>query len=199
VKVVAGDRKRKILDFDIENRPQSYWYDGNPTAQITAIAWAWVGGDHVEVAVRTKENLVSDLLEEFYAAYVAADLVTGHYIRRHDLPILNGALVENDMTPLPSKLTQDTKLDLVKYGGIPATQEFLGVMMGLEYDKVPMTQNDWRLANDLSDEGIARTESRVVGDVKQHMELREALIARRLLKAPSMWYSVPGGKTYVEV
>jgi len=33
--------KQRILDFDIENRPLSYWIPDQPTAEITAIAWAW--------------------------------------------------------------------------------------------------------------------------------------------------------------
>jgi hypothetical protein len=43
---LASERgELRVLDFDIENRPLSYWYDGKSTAEITAIAWWWIGED----------------------------------------------------------------------------------------------------------------------------------------------------------
>jgi hypothetical protein len=32
-------KQRRILDFDIENRPLSYWVPDMPTADITSISW----------------------------------------------------------------------------------------------------------------------------------------------------------------
>jgi hypothetical protein len=193
VRVVSSGRERRILDFDIENRPLSYWYDGNPTAEVTAIAWSWVGDDNIRVVTLTTESSPGDLLEEFLPDFRKADMVTGHYIRRHDLPILNGALFEEGMDPLPSIRTEDTKLDLLRYSGIPATQEFLGAVLGVEAPKVNMTQVDWRQANRLGPKGIERTVERVCGDVLQHKLIRAELLDRGLLKPPSMWYTVPGG------
>jgi hypothetical protein len=127
------------------------------------------------------------MLEAFSAAYAEADLVTGHYIRRHDLPIIQAALVELELPLLGAKLSSDTRLDLVKFSDIAKSQEALGAMLGLEAPKVGMTQSDWREANRLTRRGIDKTRERVIGDVVQHAELREALLGRGLLRAPRHW------------
>ena len=74
---------------------------------MTAIAWAFTDKPRdIFYALLTKDEAsYREMLEAFVAAYNQADMVTGHYIRRHDLPILNGALVEEGMPPLAAKLT----------------------------------------------------------------------------------------------
>jgi hypothetical protein len=52
-------------------------------------------------------------------------MVTGHYIRKHDLPIINAMLYDEGPAAAGPKLTSDTKLDMMKKADIPATQEFL--------------------------------------------------------------------------
>jgi len=185
---LAPPRTQRWLSFDIENRPLSYWYDGNCTAEVTAIAWA-VAEDEPKVTVRflSPGGGSRQMLEAFVRAYDAADGVTGHYIRKHDLPIINGALVEHGLPTLKPKLTSDTRLDLKRWKDLPASQEALGAMLGLSAPKEKMSQADWRDANRLTPSGIAGTCRRVVGDVEQHLELRAALLARGLLKAPRMW------------
>ena len=186
MKVVA-DRKLSILDFDIENRPLSYWMPDRPTAEVTAIAWSWVGSSKVYCRLLDKQVDGKDMLEEFYYYYQAADMVTGHYIRKHDLPILNGAMIEFGLPTLGSKLTQDTKLDMVRKADIAATQENLSDMLGIRSKKYHMTQAAWREANRLTPEGLALTEKRVVADVKQHKQLRLAMLKAGLLKPPRRW------------
>lgn len=181
---VGGGR---VLDFDIENRPLSYWVPERPTAEVTAIAMCWVGQpESMEVVLLGRETL-PDMLLRFVAWYSQADLVTGHYIRRHDLPILNGALLEQGMAPLAPKMTSDTKMDLVKRGDIPATQEYLLELLGLENEKYHMTQGRWREANRLTPKGLIETERRVLGDVTDHMAMRAELLSRGLLGPPKMW------------
>lgn len=179
-------RKLKVLDFDIENRPLSYWYDGNPTAEITAIAFSWDGDDYVYSFLLGEHDPVY-MLDVFCDMYDQADMVTGHYIRRHDLPIINGALMEYALEPLGPKLTSDTKLDLIKRDGLSMSQEALAAMYGIEAPKVHMTQQDWRDANRLTPEGFEKTRDRVVSDVMQHKQLRAALIEHGALKAPKIW------------
>ena len=58
-------------------------------------------------------------------------------------------------------------------------------MLGIDAPKVQMDQKKWREANRLTPEGIALTKERVVGDVIQHMELRNALIELGWLDPPS--------------
>lgn len=187
--------KVRILDFDIENRPSSYWYDGQATAEVTAIAACWVGKPRsmkvwlLRPAITNAEHqeLMSEMLLGFKAMYDQADMVTGHYIRRHDLPIINAGLVEWNLPTLDQKMTQDTKLDLLKFSDIPKTQENLSDLMALAEKKLHMKQSMWREANRLTVEGLEATDKRVRGDVRQHMRLRQALLERNLLGSPKAW------------
>lgn len=179
----------RILDWDIENRPLSYRGFDRTSADVTAIAWRWVGvTNEATRCYLLGSHSSEEMLEAFSAAYRAADMVTGHFIRRHDLPIVNGALIEHGLEPLESKLTSDTCLDLVRFSELAKSQEALGAMLGLEHPKVGMSQSDWREANRLTPSGILRTRERVVGDVEQHVELRAALLERGLLGAPRWWH-----------
>lgn len=177
----------RTLDFDTESRPLSYWVPERPSAQITAIASCWVGEpDSLEVLLLGRETTVEMLLR-FVTRYNQADLVTGHYIRRHDLPILNGALLEIGLPTLGPKMTSDTKLDMVKKGDIPATQEFLVETFAVGQGKYHMTQTKWREANRLTPAGIALAEKRVTGDVLDHIAMRDEMLKRGLLGRPRMW------------
>jgi len=181
---------RRILDVDIENRPSSYWYDGQTTAEVTAIAWAFTDKPKdISVRVLDPDDSLSmeNMLYDFLNAYDEAYMVTGHYIRKHDLPILNGAIIENGFLPLSPKMTSDTKLDLIRYSDQPKTQEYLGRLMDTKASKVHMDQADWREANRLTPEGLAKTKKRVIGDVRQHIQLRAALIERGMLTKPKLW------------
>lgn len=176
----------RILDFDIENRPLSYLGMDFTTADITAIAASFVGEKKVHVwllGVHTGE----EILESFHALYDAADCVTGHYIRKHDLPIINGAMIEHGLRSLTPKLSSDTKIDLVKRHGVSASQESLADMLGVAAPKIQMNQKKWREANRLTRAGIAETKRRVVGDIVQHKELRLRLLERGLLGPPREW------------
>lgn len=180
--------KLRVLDFDLENRPLSYLGQDFTTAEITAIAWCFDGEPKTMRCVLLGRDDPRLMLDLFRAAYNAADMVTGHYIRMHDLPILNGAMVELGLPCLDEKLTCDTKLDLVKKGPvISASQENLCAMLGLAAPKVHMNTVLWREANRLTDKGLKLTAARAIGDVIQHMQLRKALLARDLLSAPKIW------------
>lgn len=183
--VIPGTR---ILDFDIENRPLSYLGQDFTTAEITAIAACWHGRPGTMKVWLLGRDEPKAMLEGFREMYDAADMVTGHYIRMHDLPIINGSLVERGLPPLDQKLTCDTKLDLVKRGPvISASQENLSTMLGLAPPKIHMNTVLWREANRLTDEGLKLTYKRAVSDVIQHMALRAALVKRGLLSPPRVW------------
>lgn len=197
-------RRARILDFDCEARPLS-WYGGDfVSKEVTAIAWAWVSSSdpkrtsgRVECALLgsgpfadfTVDYQLQKMLYAFRQAYDAADVVTGHYLRGFDLPLLNGAALELGLAPLGPKLVQDTKGDLVRFSGMSKSQEAIGAMLGLKHPKIGMTQDDWRSANRLEPEGIERTRRRVVGDVRQHVEMRAALLERGMLGPPRRWDS----------
>ena len=167
--------KLKILDFDIENRPLTYMGGDFTSAEVTSIAAGFIGSREVA----------------FWAIDLdggAADMVTGHYIRKHDLPIVNGAYLEAGLETLGAKLSSDTCLDLVKRKDLSRSQEALAGMFGLSQPKVGMSQTAWRAANRLSPEGLEGTRKRCVGDVRQHKQLREHLVKIGALKSPRTWH-----------
>lgn len=178
----------RVLDFDTETRPLSYWIpDGRPTAEITAITTCWVGVPGSMAVHLLGEHDPVYMLRYFVDRYNEADLVTGHYIRKFDLPQINSALMEHGLPQLGPKLTSDTKMDMNKKGDLPATQEYLSELFDLHYPKVQMSQVKWRRANRLSQDGLRATRERVMGDVLQHMELRAEMLRRGLLKSPKVW------------
>lgn len=206
---LTDSRSLRILDFDIENRPLSYWVPDNPTAEITAIGSCWVGEpDSLEVYLlgvgcrhhgwdcpdlEPGEMDGRSILTRFSARYAEADMVTGHYIRKHDLPIINAMLMEEDLPLLGPKLSCDTKLDMVKKADLPATQEYLLEMLdvrkvnGDPFVKQHMSQGDWREANRLTPEGLRKTYARVSSDVEGHMALRLSMVERGMLRGPRVW------------
>jgi hypothetical protein len=179
----------RVLDFDIENRPLSYLGSDFTTAEVTAISWAWTDTPQDVSVFLLGEVDVPTILRAFLAAYEQADMVTGHYIKGHDLPMLNGALMECRMAPLPDKLVQDTKIDLMRSKGISLSQESLGAMFRLDHAKVQMNQIKWRAANRLTPEGLAEVRQRVMGDVRQHIALRRELLELGYLAPATMWRS----------
>jgi hypothetical protein len=176
----------RILDFDIENRPLSYLGMDFTTADVTAIAAGWTDKSKVECWMLGEVD-TSEMLASFVAMYDEADIVTGHYIRKHDLPIINGALMEAGMPTLKPKLSSDTKLDMLRRSGISCSQESLAGMLGLPEPKKHMTQTAWRAANRLTPGGIQHARERVVGDIRQHKALRERMVEAGLLGPPKTW------------
>jgi hypothetical protein len=190
----------RVLDFDLENRPLSYIIPEWCSAEITAIAWSWLGSDEVETLLLTARGKYVDkagkhrkpllALGMFREILLSADLVTGHYIRGHDLPILNAAFIEYGVPSLGSLLVSDTKSDLIRKKDMSASQENLAATLGLPEPKRHMTQAEWREANRLfSDDRLDLSRSRVVGDVVQHKALRAELVRRKLLGPPRRWSS----------
>lgn len=179
-------QRLRILDFDIENRPLSYLGMDFTTAEITSIAASFMGSREIHTWLLGIDSL-EDILTGFRALYDEADIVTGHYIRRHDLPIITDMLFEAGLPNLGPKLTSDTKLDLIAGKGISKSQENLSAMLDLAAPKVQMNQVKWRAANRLTPEGIALTRKRVEGDIKQHKQLRKRLVRLERLGPPVMW------------
>lgn len=189
--------KFRVLDFDLENRPLSYLGMDWTSAEITAIGWGWADEESVQVFLLQRDGYYEDnngllwpaekALAHFREILLSAGMVTGHYIRKHDLPIFNGALMEYGLSPLGSVLTQDTQQDLVRRKDLSASQENLASMFGMAEAKHHMTQSEWREANRLTDEGLKVARKRVVDDVIQHKALRLELIRRGLLKSPKIW------------
>lgn len=178
----------RILDFDIENRPISYGGGDWTFADVTAIAAGWTDEGHSAVDVRLIGEVdYQEMLLWFSDLWNDSDIVTGHYITRHDVGHIQGALVEFGMPILQPKLVSDTKEHLIGFTGISKSQENLCLYLGIESPKEHMNEFTWRQANRLTDEGLQETKRRVVGDVRQHMDLRAELVSRGLLKPPKYW------------
>jgi hypothetical protein len=158
-----------------------------PTAEITSIASCWADDlSTMQVDLLGVVDLRTILIN-FVERYNEADMVTGHYIRKHDLPHINAALMEQGLPQLGPKLTCDTKMDMHKKAGLPATQEYLSDILGLPIKKQYMSQVMWRDANRLTVSGIAATRQRVTSDVLQHMMLRTKMVEMGLLSIPKIW------------
>lgn len=178
----------RTLDFDIENRPLSYLGSDFTTSDITSIAWGWADEEDVYCVLLTPDpESQRDMLLQFVEVYNQADVVTGHYIRNHDLPIINGALFEWRLPSLKPKRTCDTKNDLRKFKGVSKSQESLADMLEIEEQKYHMSQRKWRAANRLRPEGIEEARTRCCNDIVQHKELRRRLLAEGWLKPAKIW------------
>lgn len=186
-KVRFSRRQLRVLDFDSECRPMHY-SEWRAESQITGIAWSWIGEDKVD-CVLLKQNLSNErsMLVSFLEAYNAADMVTGHYLRKHDLPLINDHCIRLGFPVLKPILVSDTMSDLRSVKGLGKSQENLAVTFNLSADKHHMTGAQWRIANALTPAGLAGTRTRVVADVLQNKQLRQELLDRGLLKAPKLW------------
>lgn len=179
-------RQLRILDFDIETRLVGFHKGGRfapDGCEPIAVAWSWLDPENVEVRVGPGKAL----LRAFFLAYLQADIVTGHYIRKFDLPVLQGAMIEHGLPLLPARRTHDTKCDLVKFAALSKSQENLSEMLELAEAKYHMSDVKWREAARLKKGGQEQTRIRVTDDVRQHMELRAALLEAELLTEPKLW------------
>lgn len=180
----------KMLVWDLENRPLSYWYDGRPTAEVTAIGWKWVGETdcHVAAMGMGTQKTAEKLLRRFLPFYEKADVIIGHNIRTHDLPILNAITVEYGLPAIKPKLTIDTLRDLQKWKDIPKSLEYLCDLLNCPHPKFHMTQHSWRQANRLEAQGLKLSQERVRVDVRATEWVYQELVKRGwLVKPPRMW------------
>jgi len=183
---IAELRAPRVLDFDIENRPLSYRGFDRTTSEVTAIAAQFIGENAIHSWI-LPEVEPEAMLTGFVSLYNEADIVTGHYIRGHDLPLINAALVSNGMDMLEPIQTIDTCMSLPKMKDVPKSQEHLAGMLGVKAPKIKMSTLDWDEANRLTEEGVALTRQRVIGDVQQHMALFKKMQERKLLTPPKHW------------
>jgi hypothetical protein len=181
-------QKHRILDFDIECRPMA-WYGGDfVTRQPTVIAARFIDDDISNTLISVLTPLQDSIdFSEFKKMYDEAGIVTGHFIRGYDLSTLNWCCVKTGLGPLSPKLTQDTKLDLLKFQGMSKSQENLAAYLGVKAPKVSMSVPQWELANSLTPKGIDLAVDRCVGDVDQHIELRAKLLELDALGPMKEW------------
>lgn len=190
-------RPLRLLDLDCENRPLSYQGNDFTTPELTAIAYkfvgesdpiqAWVLGHECSSCGHNDGDNLQDMLEGFALVWDEADLISGHNIIKHDLRLLNAMLLEQGMRPLQPKMVCDTYWGLRKRAPGFASQATLSKMLGVRSPKIGMDTPDWRVANRLLPAGLAKTERRVIGDVRQHIQMRKKLLTLGWLRPPTRW------------
>lgn len=173
-------RELRVLDFDIETRRIGFHSAGRfaPDGCEPVTIGAAFDGDPVSVwslNPKWNERDARYMVTRFKRLYDEADMVTGHYIRKFDLPILNGACLEWGLGPLSPKLVLDTKTDLLDVAGLSKSQENLSALLRLEESKFHMNDNGWRAVARLLPDALELAKTRVVSDVLQHQSLRVAL------------------------
>lgn len=185
----------RILDFDIETRLVGFYEAGRfkpKGCEPIAIACSWESSKNVAVwtltpdATKYHESMQS-MLDGFLGFYNDADVVTGHYVLKFDLPILTSIMFERGMVPLGEKLVSDTKNHLVNFEGLSKSQENLSEMLELAEDKFHMNDPRWRDVTRLLPEGLVYARDRVTWDIKQHKAMRAALLELGYLNPPELW------------
>lgn len=197
IRVRFETRPTRALCFDLENRPLAYWYDGQTTSEITAFGWKWSDEQDVKtmLLLRTGRFQLGDgstvseqtAYRTFAAELGRADLVYGHNIRRHDLPMLQAGLLRRELPMLPELRTSDTCRDIPKRGGVSASLENLAAMYSLGGEKFTMSQPAWEKANRLTPDGLGLARRRVASDVLLQEALRDKLVSLGILRDPKVW------------
>lgn len=154
---------------------------GQETSRITP---AGVTVDTLAVADRENLGARRRFLEPLVEAIRAADVVTGHNIIRFDLPVLNAECMRVGLPQLDPVLAQDT-IRLPRSKGFKKGQDVLAGMLGVPAEKLTLNWWEWQQA--YADPSHVSIRERVVGDVVQHMMLREAMRERGWLMAPKLW------------
>lgn len=181
--------KRRVLDFDLETVAAGF-ADPDWVPQ-TVTAWAACWTDESEVRVEAlSPALFYDIparrrfLEPLVALVREAGVVTGHNILRFDLPVLQADVMRVGLPSLPPVLAQDT-IRLPRSKGFKKGQDVLASMLDVREEKLPLHWGAWAAA--YAEDSLATVKDRVVGDVRQHMQLREAMRDRGWLTAPRVW------------
>lgn len=171
----------RILDFDTENTPGFYWYDGKPTDRLHTVAWSWMDEDYVAVSTTEwveKSGFEMDSnLEAFWVALESADAVTAHNIKRHDKGLLNAYRFRNGLPPLRWPRIIDT-MSFAPAGGMSRSQENLATMEGLFEEKPHLPLAVWEEAARGEPDACREVVERCVADVRQHKALYKALSGR---------------------
>lgn len=184
----------RILDFDVEARPDAYLGGDLTTRSLTAIAAAWAHRPR-EVWSRAMvaggyphPTQMAQMLEDFRVLYDMADLVTGHNVVKYDLPVINGHMTFHGLEPLAPKMVCDTLLHGTKAAlSYSRSMENMAAMYDLDLSKHHMNNTAWKRANTMDPTGVEATLARVTSDVLLHIDLRAEMLRRGHLKEAKAW------------
>lgn len=195
VEVTPGEPPKppRVLDFDIETRKIGFHDAGRfapAGCEPVAVAFKWHGEKTVNVRTMNQVwtlQALKWLVRPLFEAFAEADVITGHYIKKFDLPILAGVALETGVYFERPLTVLDTKSDLVEFQGMSKSQENLAALMGIEESKFHVNDNTWRQVARLTKDGMAMAQERVVGDVQQHEAIYNRLLAEGQLGRPNAW------------
>ncbi len=184
------DGHLSILDFDTESLAAGFADPAWVPQAVTCCAWSWIGDDHVDVTIcgfdgffvpKVRARTILPLVE----AIRSADMVTGHNLWRHDLPLLQSECKRLKLGSLGSVLVQDTMWQ-GKTKGFKKGQDNLARLLRVNDEKLSLDWQAWWDA--YAEKGWPIVKERCVSDVIQHKAMREAMLAEGWLKAPRRWY-----------
>jgi hypothetical protein len=179
----------RVLDFDMETLAAGFADPNWVPQKITCVSWSWIGEHKVHSITTGKDgffdaSLRAERLLPFLAVLSTAEMVTGHNLLRFDLPVLNAEVMRCGLDPLKPVLVQDT-IRLPRSKGFKKGQDNLSELIGTEAKKQPMMWAEWDMAYE--EDGWGEIVSRCEGDVIQHKQLREGMLAAGWTK-PAVWW-----------
>lgn len=185
------ERPQKVLDFDTESLAAGFYDPQWVPQKITCIAWSWIGQDRVHVATcKDERGLYSksvwrrEMIQLFLKALLKADLVVGHNIIRHDLPVLNAECLRLGLKPLPPIKVQDT-MRFTKTKGFLKGQDNIGALIDTHDQKMSLNWQQWDDA--YAEPGWPTVIKRCKGDVKMHKDIYAHMLAEGWLKPIRIW------------
>lgn len=188
--LAASVDERRVLDFDVETVAAGFADPEWVPQKITCVAWSWVGEPHIESRVCTPSGLYGQpgrrrtMLKALLDAIAQADMLTGHNIERFDLPVINAECMRLGLMPIDGVLVQDT-IRVYRSKGFKKGQDVLSTMLRAQSEKQAMSWQEWEDAYAEAGWGLIR--SRAESDVLQHVELRDLMLARDILKPARVW------------
>jgi uncharacterized protein YprB with RNaseH-like and TPR domain len=180
---ISWGAKRRVWCFDIESRPGP-WGGGDFTFKHMLSIAGGYEGERVEYLA---PGFTAGALEDFVAPLRGGALVVTHNGIRYDLPLLNGMMVKMGLEPLPPMLVCDTYAQLVKRGqAFSASLGNMAQRFGISA-KGGMSEYGWERVYENDPEWLEKLRTYNITDVEVTLELRAALIERKLLKPARVW------------
>lgn len=187
--VTPDTRELRILDFDMESLAAGFADPEWVPQKITCIAWSWVGYEEVNSVISTQmgffiPEIRKTMLAAFMPVYEQADMVTGHNLLRHDLPLLNAECMRLGLEKPSPKLVRDT-MRIGKTKGFKKGQDNIGRLLKTQEEKQAMDWQAWEYAYE--DPTWQRVIDRCESDVVMHKQILEKMIVRDWLRKPVTW------------
>jgi uncharacterized protein YprB with RNaseH-like and TPR domain len=181
---ISWGARRRVWAFDIEARPGP-WGGGDFTFKHMLSIAGGFEGERIEYLA---PGFTAGALEDFLRPLRhMGPLVVTHNGIRYDLPLLNGMMVKLGLAPLPPMLVCDTYAQLVKRGqAFSASLGNMAQRFGIQA-KGGMSEYAWERVYEGDPEYLEKLRTYNIGDVETTLELRAALIERKLLKPARVW------------